>query len=103
MLFIAIDLTDGLIPVHCCAETVLDERNAQIAALEKRIDQQELKADDIEQMTKERVRLSEQITLITERQKEAQNNIWQEETHIAEQMDNVRWSGLQAQIACCSH
>jgi hypothetical protein len=44
-------------------------------------------------MTKERARLSEQITLVTQRQKETQDNIWREETHIAEQMDNVRWRG----------
>lgn len=71
-------------------ERELQARQQEIQSLRVRIENQELSAEDVEQMAKERVRLNEQVQLAAQRQKEIQANIWRQETTIAEQMDAVR-------------
>ncbi|TYZ68740.1 hypothetical protein PybrP1_009324 [[Pythium] brassicae (nom. inval.)] len=70
-------------------ERELQMRQHEIQSLRVRIENQELSAEDVEQMAKERVRLNEQCQLAAQRQKEIQANIWRQETTIAEQMDAI--------------
>ncbi|TMW63444.1 hypothetical protein Poli38472_002385 [Pythium oligandrum] len=70
-------------------EDELAERHNQIRNLQIRIDNQELSAEDVQQMSKERLRLNEQCQQVASRQKDIQNNIWRQETYIAEQMDKI--------------
>lgn len=75
-------------------EKELQTRQQEIQSLRMRVESQELSAEDVEQMAKERVRLNEQCHVIAQRQKEMQSNIWRQETTIAEQMDAVRLASL---------
>lgn len=52
-------------------------------------------------MSKERVRLNEQLHLAAQRQKEIQSSIWRQETTIAEQMDAVRTNCRRAVSSSC--
>uniref|UniRef100_K3WJZ8 Kinetochore protein NDC80 n=1 Tax=Globisporangium ultimum (strain ATCC 200006 / CBS 805.95 / DAOM BR144) TaxID=431595 RepID=K3WJZ8_GLOUD len=70
-------------------EHELQARQREIQNLTIRIESQELSAEDVEQMSKERARLNEQCHLAAQRQKEIQSNIWRQETTIAEQMDAI--------------
>ncbi|KAF1324606.1 Centromere-associated protein hec1, partial [Globisporangium splendens] len=70
-------------------EHELQARQREIQNLTIRIESQELSAEDVEQMSKERARLNEQCHLAAQRQKEIQSNIWRQETTIAEQMDEI--------------
>lgn len=81
-------------------EKELQARQLEIQNLRVRIENQELSAEDVEQMAKERVRLNEQCQLAAQRQKEIQANIWRQETTIAEQMDAV--SLCSCVCVCCS-
>lgn len=64
-------------------------RNQEIEKLNVRIQNQELSAEDVEHMAKERARLQEQIQQVTQRQKDVQSNIYHQESHIAQQMDKL--------------
>lgn len=70
-------------------EKELQSCQREIQNLTIRIEKQELSAEDVEQISKERARLNEQCHLAAQRQKEIQSSIWRQETTIAEQMDAV--------------
>ncbi|DBA03492.1 TPA: hypothetical protein N0F65_002900 [Lagenidium giganteum] len=70
-------------------EMQLAERQREIQALHVRIENQELSAEDVEHVAKERARLQEQIQLVAQRQKDIQSTIWRQETQIAGQMDKL--------------
>jgi SMC interacting uncharacterized protein involved in chromosome segregation len=70
-------------------ENELAVRQTEIRQLQIRIENQELSAEDVQQISKERQRLNEQCNMAASRQKETQNNIWRQETFIAEQMDKL--------------
>ncbi|KAJ0397201.1 hypothetical protein P43SY_004856 [Pythium insidiosum] len=70
-------------------ENELSARHDEIRRLQIRIENQELSADDVQQISKERLRLNEQCNQVANRQKEIQSSIWQQETFIAEQMDKL--------------
>ncbi|KAF0720072.1 Aste57867_572 [Aphanomyces stellatus] len=73
---------------------------AKAAELQHRIDTQELSADDLERMQRERARLQELLATVDARFKGIQASHWQKETAISEQMDRVEEAVKEYMTLC---